>query len=97
MDGTRGALASAFATALALGEIDIGQIVLHSNGFERTSFRTLAATDTGSTAIFAGSSTFFFIDTGHEHSSGGFLEIRTYSMRQTAPARSDRMKTPSTA
>ena len=72
MDGTRGALASAFATALALGEINIGQVVLHSDGFKRTSFRALATTNTGGTAILAGSGTLFFIDTGHEHSSAQF-------------------------
>ena len=47
----------------ALGVIDIGKIVLHSDCIKRTDLRTLAATDAGSLTCLTGSGSLVLVDT----------------------------------
>ena len=57
MDGSFRASFLTLSAQLALFRVDIGQIVVESDGLERTGLQSLAATDTGSLANLCGHST----------------------------------------
>ena len=67
MDSTCRALKHTFAAKLALGEVDIRQIVFDRNRAVRADLRTFAATDAGCFASLASDSALVLVYAGNEH------------------------------
>ena len=67
MDSACRALSHTFLAELALGEVYVGEIVLHCDSFKWTCLRTLSAAYAGSLAGLAGSSTLVLVDAADEH------------------------------
>ena len=57
----------ALAARLALGRIDVRQVVLQRNGLKRTNLDTFSATDTSRRTSLSGYSPFVFVDTTDIH------------------------------
>ena len=69
VDGAGGALGHALAAGLALGEVDVGEVVGDGDGLEGAGFGALAAADTGGFAVFAGHGALLLVIAGHEHAA----------------------------
>ena len=67
MDGACRTLGNTLLAKLALGVVDVGNIVLHCDSLERTYLRTLAAADAGSLAGLARSRTLVLVYAGYVH------------------------------
>ena len=66
MDGVGRADLYALAAHLALGEVDVGDVVLDRNGSERARLGAFAAADAAGAAGFAGNGALVLVDAGHE-------------------------------
>ena len=69
MDGSFRASFLTLSAQLALFRVDIGQIVVESDGLERTGLHALTATDTGSLANFVSHNALVAIHAHHDHSA----------------------------
>ena len=69
MDGSFRASFFTLSAQLALFRVDIGQIVVESDGLERTGLHALTATDTGSLANFVSHSALVAVYAHHDHSA----------------------------
>ena len=67
MDSACRALSHTFLAELALGEVYVGEIVLHCDSFKWTCLRTLSAAYAGSLAGLAGSSTLVLVHAADKH------------------------------
>lgn len=67
--GSGGAYGFALAAQAAFLIVDVGNVVGHGNGVERTFFGTLATADAGSRAGLAGDGSFVFVDAAYIHAA----------------------------
>jgi hypothetical protein len=68
VDCTCRTLCHTFLAKLALCKVDVSEIVLHSDGLERTDLGTLTAANAGSFAGLASHSTLVLVHAGYEYS-----------------------------
>lgn len=78
VNSTHGAFGHALAAGLALGVVDIGEVVGHCDGLERTDLGALAAADTGGLTVLLGRSAFFLVITSHIYAAIVFAFISSF-------------------
>lgn len=68
-DGPLRTFQFAFAARLALGRVDVGEVVLERDGFERTYLHAFSAPDACRRAGFPGKGSFVFVDALHVYTA----------------------------
>ena len=69
MDGSGGTFGHAFAAGLAFGIVDVGQVVGHGDGLERTCLGALSASYASRRAVLARNCAFLLVVAGHKHAA----------------------------